>query len=334
MRVGIAGTGTWATALAQVLTDNGHEAILYGRDRAQIDDINIRHRNTIYFGEKISLSENIVATDEIGKICDGTDLILLCVPTSAMREVLERIKPCLSHRMMFVNTAKGFDQEGGLRMSQLIRAVIPHDRRSPIVSLLGPSHAEEVIIRHLTLICSISRVKKAAEAVQRLFSNSYFRVYVLKDEVGAELSSAIKNCIAIAAGIVEGLGLGDNAKAALITRGLNEMVKFGARRGARRSTYLGLTGLGDLVVTCGSYHSRNFQAGLAIGRADSSTEFLKSNTKTVEGIRTTKILYEMIRKTNLSLPIVEALYKVLFLGEKPSETITNLMSRPLRAEDE
>jgi glycerol-3-phosphate dehydrogenase (NAD(P)+) len=143
----------------------------------------------------------------------------------------------------------------------------------------------------------------------------------------------MKNCIAIAAGIIEGLGLGDNAKAALITRGLNEMVKLGTRHGARRSTYLGLTGVGDLVVTAGSRHSRNFQAGLAIGKDDSSVTFLKNNIKTVEGIRTTKVLYERAKHIHLSLPIIEALYQVLFLEAKPSQTIAGLMSRPLKSED-
>lgn len=333
MRVGIAGTGTWATALAQVLTDNGHDVLLYGREQSQIDDINNNHRNSFYFGGDVILSPKIIATNAIADIARNADIILLSVPTGAVSEVLEKLNPYLGKKILFVNTAKGFDPLTRKRMSEVIRSSISKDKLLGVVSLLGPSHAEEVIMRHLTLITSVSKNKKHAAIVQQLFSNKYFRVYILMDEVGAEYSTAMKNCIAIAAGIIDGLGLGDNAKAALITRGLNEMVKLGKYYNARLKTYLGLTGIGDLVVTCGSKHSRNYQAGFIIGSDNSSQRFNRENIKTVEGVRTTKVIHELAQTINLSLPIVKAIYKVLFEDAKPSEVIADLMNRPLKKED-
>ena len=333
MKVGIAGTGTWATALAQVLVDNGHDVILYGREKNQIDDINISHQNTFYFGNSVYLDAKIQATESISDIVLDVDLILLSVPTNAIAEVLLKIVPYLNKKTIIVNTAKGFDPDTRLRMSETIRHIVPKQKLQAVVSLLGPSHAEEVILRNLTLITAVSRNKAAAILVQSAFSNDYFRVYVLKDEIGAEYATAMKNCIAIAAGIIDGLGLGDNAKAALITRGLNEMVKLGKHYHARTQTYLGLTGIGDLVVTCGSKHSRNYQAGFMIGKDDSSQRFHQENTKTVEGVRTARVIHELALKANLTLPIVEAIYSVLFQNARPSQVISSLMKRPLKEED-
>jgi glycerol-3-phosphate dehydrogenase (NAD(P)+) len=332
MKIGIAGTGTWATALAQLLVDNNHQVVLYGREQGQIDDINLRHRNSVYFGDEIILSKDIVATNNIKEICVDVDAILLSVPTGAVSEVVKKMAPFLTHKTLFVNTAKGFDPDTNLRMSEIIRRQVPGAKRKAIVSLLGPSHAEEVIKRRLTLIAAVSKNKKASYLIQQIFSNDYFRVYVHKDEVGAEYAAAMKNTIAIAAGIIDGLGLGDNAKAALITRGLNEMVKLGRHFHARAKTYLGLTGVGDLVVTCGSKHSRNYQAGYMIGQDNSSQRFFKENTKTVEGVRATKVIHDIASKKRISLPIIEAIYRVLYLDNKPSEIISRLMSRPLKEE--
>lgn len=333
MHIGIVGTGTWATALAQVLVDNGHSVLMYGREESQVNDINSNHQNIFYFGTSIFLDSRIVATNKISDVAKDIDALLLSVPTGAIAEVLQKIEPFLKRKTLIINTAKGFDPNTRLRMSEVIRHYVPKNKLRAVVSLLGPSHAEEVILRHLTLITSVSRSKKSALFVQQLFSNDYFRVYVLKDEIGAEYSTAMKNCIAIAAGIIDGLGLGDNAKAALITRGLNEMVRFGRHYRARFKTYLGLTGVGDLVVTCGSRHSRNYQAGFMIGQDDSSARFLKENIKTVEGVRTAKVIHELAQEAKISLPIVEAIFHVLFEDAKPSQAISSLMKRPLKEED-
>lgn len=331
-KIAVIGSGTWGTALAQTLNDNGNDVILFGNRQEQIDDININHKNSFYFGDEITLDENLKATLSLEEAIKDREIILLSVPTAAMRSVLANIKPLLTKKVILINTAKGFDIEKNLRITELIREVIPEELRYPIVSLIGPSHAEEVIVRDLTCVCAVCTDEEVAMKVAKLFSNSYFRVYTNTDEVGSEIGVAMKNAIAIASGILEGLNYGDNARAALCTRGLAEIVKYGVAFGAKPTTYLGLTGLGDLIVTCYSFHSRNFTAGMEIGKADSAYEFLKNNTKTVEGIRTIKVIYENAKKVNIELPIINALYEIVYEGKKPSEIIEKLMNRPLKTE--
>jgi glycerol-3-phosphate dehydrogenase (NAD(P)+) len=332
MKVAIIGTGAWGTALAQVLVDSGHNVLIYGKEITQIDDININHRNKAYFPGDISLDNKIKATNSLSAALEGRRFVVLSVPTVAQRSVMEQIKPLLKRKVTFINTSKGFDSGNNKRMSEVIREVIPEEFRFPIVSLIGPSHAEEVIIRHLTLVTATSLSKPRAGIVAKLFANKYFRVYIQSDEIGAEIGVAMKNAIAIASGVLEGLGLGDNARAALVTRGLAEMVIFGKHFGGQTKTYLGLTGLGDLIVTCYSFHSRNFMAGFQIGKDNSAVNFLANNKATVEGVRTAKTIYEMASSQGLNLPIVEAVYNVLYEGAKPSEMVTLMMNRPLKEE--
>lgn len=330
--IAIIGTGTWATALGQVLIDNGHQVVLLGREESQVDDINKNHKNSYYFGDEISLPKEMIATTKYEGTIENAEFIILAVPTIAICDVLNLLKQHLNEKKYIINVAKGFDPKTNERISDIIRRVIGEDKRHPVISLIGPSHAEEVIVRQLTTVCSVSLDQECAHIVQKLFSNEYFRVYTLNDEVGAELGVAIKNAIAIASGTLYGLGYGDNARAALVTRGLSEMVKFGTCFGGSMTTYLGLTGLGDLMVTCNSKHSRNFMAGYQIGKADSASEFLKNNKATVEGIRTTKVIHEMALKDHIEMPIITAIYRVLYENEKPSKLIKELMVRPLKKE--
>jgi glycerol-3-phosphate dehydrogenase (NAD(P)+) len=332
MKVTIIGSGTWGTALGQVLVDNGHDVIIYGKVVSQVDDINNNHKNSQYFGDEIILPENLKATTSLKEAVKDCDIILISVPTSAFRTVLTEIKALIGDKKkIIVNTAKGFDTLKHQRISQLIEEVM-FENISALVSLIGPSHAEEVIVRDLTCIAAVSEDKNASETIANIFSNNYFRVYTLNDVKGAEIGVAMKNAIALASGILEGLGYGDNARAALCTRGLAEIVKFGMANGGQLKTYLGLTGLGDLVVTCYSFHSRNFKAGLEIGKADSASEFLKNNTATVEGIRTVEVIYQMAKKMNIELPIINSLYNILFKNLKPSDEVLALMNRPLKSE--
>jgi glycerol-3-phosphate dehydrogenase (NAD(P)+) len=308
--------------------------MMYGNSIEQVDDIQKRHQNTRYFGADLFLSPKIKATTDLAKAVTNRRIILIAVPTNAVRPVLEQIAPLISHKVTIINTAKGFDPSTNERMSELIREVIPKENRKAVVSLIGPSHAEEVILRNLTAITATSLDIREARLVQKLFSNNYFRVYTNKDEVGAEIGVAMKNAIAIASGVLAGLGYGDNARAALITRGLTEMVRFGRAFGGQMKTYLGLTGLGDLIVTCNSLHSRNFMAGFQIGKEDTSKDFLAKNVATVEGIRAAKTIYLLAKAKQIDIPIVEAIYRVLYEDAKPSEMIARLMVRPLKAEDE
>lgn len=334
MKFAVLGSGTWGSALTQVLTDNGYDAIIYGKDQSQVDDINNNHKNTHYFGENIAFDPKIKATSSLAEAVKDRDVIILSVPTMAFREVLGNLVPLLTKKTIFINTAKGFDTEKDSRLSDLLRELIPEEYRYPIVSLIGPSHAEEVIVRDLTCVCAVSQDLDLAFKIAECFSNSYFRVYPNNDEIGSEIGVAMKNAIAIASGILKGLNYGDNARAALCTRGLAEMVRLGKSFGGKKTTYLGLTGLGDLIVTCYSFHSRNFTAGLKIGQDDSVEPFFETNTKTVEGIRTIKVIYEIAQEKGIELPIIEALYQVVYQKEKPSVVVSNIMNRPIKEEYE
>ena len=331
-KVVVIGSGTWGTALAQVLNDNGNEVIIYGNNLNQINDINVNHKNSFFFGDDIVLSEKIKATSNLEEALKDKDIVLLSIPTAAFRSVLTEISGLLDHPVILINTAKGFDTEKDIRISELIREVVPEPKRKAIVSLIGPSHAEEVIVRDLTTVCAVSLDLNVAMEIAQIFSNEYFRVYANVDEIGSEIGVAMKNAIAIASGILEGLNYGDNARAALCTRGLAEIVRFGKHFGGKAGTYLGLTGLGDLIVTCYSFHSRNFTAGLQIGKDDGVENFFKTNTKTVEGIRTIEVIHRIAEQNNIELPIVESLYHVVYEGKKPSEEIPLLMNRPIKTE--
>lgn len=332
MKCAVIGSGTWGSALAQVLLDNGNDVIIYGVDKSEIEDISINHKNTKYFGEDVILPSNIKATLSLLDALKDVEVVVIAVPSIAYRDVLNQIKMYLSKKIHIVSVAKGFDPLTFKRMTEVVREIIPSSLRYEVVSLLGPGHAEEVILRLLTCITSTCIDEEEAKFIQKVFANNYFRVYAQTDEIGAEYGASIKNAIAIASGITQGLGLGDNATAALITRGLVEMIRLGVYCGGKKETFIGLTGIGDLLVTCNSKHSRNYQAGLIIGKQDSAKEFLLTNKKTVEGIRTAKIIYEFAKKKNIEMPIVESVYKVLYEGEKPSVEIKKLMSRELKNE--
>lgn len=330
-KIAILGTGSWSTALAQVLVDNGHQVLLYGIDQGEIDDINLNHRNDKYFD--VVLSDKIKATTDLKECLKDVGYLLITIPTLYVRSVLKQVKPLLTKKVTIINASKGFDNENNMRMSETIRSVIDENLRYEVVSLIGPSHAEEVILRMLTCVCSVSLDLDTAKDVQHLFSNEYFRVYRLDDEVGAEYAVALKNVIAVASGCAAGLGYGDNTRAALITRGLAEISRYGLAKGGKFETYLGLTGIGDLVVTCSSKHSRNFQAGYEIGKTLDARGFMERNTKTVEGIRTCKVVYEdLVHYPDIQMPIIEATYQVLYENADPKEVIRHLMLRDLKKE--
>lgn len=328
MKCVVLGTGSWGTALAQVLADNGQEVLLWGRNDTEVKDINENHKNTKFFNT--TLSEKLVATKEISVVQDA-ELVLFAVPTKAIEETLKKVLPYL-HRPYIVNTAKGFHPVTHKRLSEVIAEILPEEKRKAIVSLIGPSHAEEVILRELTCINAVSEKEEDATVIQETFSNEYFRVYRNTDVIGAEIGVAIKNIMAIASGCLEGIGQGDNARAALMTRGLAEMTRFGLAAGGKAETFLGLDGVGDLIVTCTSKHSRNFMAGYEIGKQGSAKEFMKNNTKTVEGIAACKVIYEEAKQKGIDMPITNQVYKVVYEDQSPMLAITELMTRSLKAE--
>lgn len=332
MKISVLGSGSWGTALAEVLAENGNDVLLYGNKPEQINEINSLHKNTFYLDKNITLSHRIKGTLDIKEAVEDADYLVVSIPTVAIREVLNQVNEVLNRPVVIINTAKGFDTEKKIRLSELIREVIEPNKLIGVVSLIGPSHAEEVIVKDLTCVCAVSTNIELSMEVARIFSNDYFRVYGNDDEIGSEIGAAMKNAIAIASGILEGLKYGANARAALCSRGLAEIVRFGTYFGGRAETFLGLTGVGDLAVTCYSFYSRNFTAGYEIGKADDASEFLKNNTKTVEGIRTIEVIYQIANEKNIKLPVITALFDVIYKNLKPSIVVKNLMVRPIKKE--
>ena len=329
MKTVVIGSGSWGTGLGQVLCDK-REVIIYGNCKEQIDDIEHNHKNTMFF-EDVELNPDLHATMDINVVKDA-DVVVLSVPTIAIESVCRQIDPLLKGKVIIVNTSKGFHPETNERMSQVIRRFISDEHLSSVVSLIGPSHAEEVVIRMLTTICAVSLKHEDAVTIQELFSNDYFRVYTGNDEIGSEVGVALKNAIAVASGVLSGLGYGDNTRAALMTRGLAEMIRFGTAMGGKPETFMGLTGIGDLIVTCSSRHSRNFQAGYEIGKANDAQAFWKYNKKTVEGVRTAKVVYELAQKMHIDMPITSEIYKVLYENKDPKQSARDLMLRDLKPE--
>jgi len=332
MKFLIIGSGSWGTSLGQVLCDNNHEVYIYGKEKSEIDEINSSHTNSKYFSKDIIINSKLKGVYSYQDLINEVDGVVIGVPTKAYDDVLHEIKNVLKKKIYFISVGKGFDFETEDRLSETIRNIIPEKYRYPVVSLIGPSHAEEVILRMLTCVSSVSVDLESAIVIQKAFSNKYFRVYTNTDEIGAEYASAIKNVIAIACGMLQGLGYGDNTKAALITRGIAEMVRLGTALGGKLVTYLGLSGIGDILVTCTSYHSRNFVAGIKIGEKDSAKEFLETNKITVEGIRTSKVITKIATKLNIDMPVCKSVYEIIYENKKPSNIIKELMNRPLKNE--
>ena len=331
MKIAVIGSGTWGTSLAQILADNGHNVIIYAKIVEQCQDINNNHRNSRFFGDDVILNKKLKATSSLEKALKGINMIVLSVPTAAETSVLSEIRPLLSKKVTFVSTAKGFDPKTNETMTQVIRRLIPSELRNPIVSLLGPGHAEEVILRKYSTINAISKSTAYAKKIQKYFANNYFRVYTSKDEIGCEIAASLKNGIAIASGILVGLKQGDNARAALITRGMQEIIRFGKAYGAKAETFAGLSGIGDLIVTACSPLSRNYTAGVHIGTTGSASDLFTGEV-TIEGLRTIETVHKLNETLRLDLPIFDALYEVVYQNVNPQEAIQSLFNRPLKSE--
>lgn len=329
MKIRVLGTGSWGSALAQTLADNGHDVVMWGISEEEVNDIENNHHNSRYFEAEIN--HDVHATMDINCVKDA-DVILVAVPSGALESVFEKVCDLTEKKVIIINVAKGFHPETHELLSDVIKRLVPEEKREAVVSLIGPSHAEEVIIRKLTCLNAVSDNEEAAKKIQELFSNDYFRVYRNTDVIGAEIGVAIKNVMAIASGILEGIGQGDNARAALMTRGLAEMMRYGVALGGKAETYLGLDGVGDLIVTCTSMHSRNFTAGLQIGKDGSAENFWKENKRTVEGVAACKVVHEEAKKRGIEMPITDSVYAVLYENKSPEECITKLMKRSLKAE--
>ncbi|QWC22599.1 NAD(P)H-dependent glycerol-3-phosphate dehydrogenase [Bacillus haikouensis] len=322
----VIGTGSWGTALALVLADNGYNVKMWGRSEEAVQEINESHRNEKYL-KGCRLPDNITATSNLEEVIGGTNTIVLAVPTKAIRQVLDDIQKVQTEPLTIVHVSKGIEPDSLLRISGIIGQSMDPDNLEDIVVLSGPSHAEEVSLRHPTTVVASSENIEAAVKVQNMFMNNQFRVYTNTDMVGVEIGGALKNIIALAAGVGDGLGYGDNAKAALITRGLVEISRLGVKMGANPLTFSGLSGIGDLIVTCTSVHSRNWRAGNMLGKGMNLEEVLDNMGMVVEGVRTTKAAKQLAKEYGVSMPITDALYDILFNGVDAREAVGQLMQR-------
>ena len=331
-KVSIIGAGSWGSALARILGDNHYQVLLYDTDKNTVDEINHFHTNLSKLPVGM-LPLKVKATTSIKEVIDFSDIIVLSVPTKVLRSVLNLINEIIDKPKLFVNTSKGLEPDTYLRVSEVLNTTINNHYIKGFVALTGPSHAEEVIRQLPTTICSVSTNKEDAKLIQKIFNNStYFRVYTGSDLVGSELCSAIKNVYAIASGMLEGCGYGDNARAGLISRALVEMKRIVVAMGGKEDTIYGLTGVGDLVVTTTSHHSRNFQAGVKLAKGSNLAETIASMSMVVEGARTAEAVYEVSKKLNLSTPIIDAVYNVIYRKKKKKKAVAELMNRSLKDE--
>lgn len=326
MRITVLGAGAWGTTLAAVAAGNRHEVTLWGREPRVVDEINCDHTNTLFL-PNADIPHSVHATTVL-EDTRGSDLVVIAIPTQHIRSTVQDSNVLRGAHV--VNVAKGIEVGTHLRVSQILASLCAGNTSFGVLS--GPSHAEEVIARMPTTVVAASTNEDIAVQTQHVFSTDVFRVYTSSDVVGVEVCGALKNVIAIAAGIVDGLGLGDNTKAALITRGLAEMSRLGVALGAQQQTFYGLAGLGDLIVTCASRHSRNRFVGEEIGKGRTLQDILTNMTAVAEGVATTRAALELAATLNVDLPITAEVAAILFEDEEPRTAIRNLMLRPVKAE--
>jgi glycerol-3-phosphate dehydrogenase (NAD(P)+) len=329
----VLGAGSWGTALSIVLAENGHNCLLWSHREDQATEINHHHSNEKYLPGTV-LPSTLTATSSLKTAATHGKIIVMAVPTKGIREVCRDLKEWIQEPIIFIHVSKGIEPDSLKRISEVMREEIPAHLIEEIVVLSGPSHAEEVVLKHPTTVTAACEEIHYAEKVQDLFMNGNFRVYTNSDVIGVEIGGALKNIIALGAGISDGLGYGDNAKAALITRGLAEIARLGTKMGANPLTFSGLTGIGDLIVTCTSVHSRNWRAGNLLGKGMKLDEVLDQMGMVVEGVRTTKAAYQLSKFHDVPMPITSALYAVLFEQVNPKTAVDQLMDRVKKQEME
>ncbi len=330
MKTAVLSDGAWGTALALTLLDNGHEVRQWGPFPDYICEIRKSRQNNRFL-PGVKLPAELELSDDMKSTVDGAEIIVLASPSQFMRQTLEQLAPFYLKDQILVNVAKGIETGSLKRMSELCAEILKPDRSYTVLS--GPSHAEEVSRQCPTAVVVASENPVFAEKVQKAFMNDHFRVYTSDDVVGVELGGALKNVFAIAAGIVDGMKLGDNPKAALITRGIAEMARLGVALGGRFETFSGLSGIGDMIVTCTSGHSRNRHVGEELGRGRKIDEIQQEMGLVVaEGIKTAKSAYNLALNTKIDTPIINEIYSDIYLDKDPGEGVKELMNRKAKKE--
>ena len=332
IHVAVIGAGSFGTALACVLATNGHQVTLLGRNADAMERLNRTHQNERYL-PGVVIDSSIVATTDIKRVASA-DVLVIVVPSHAMRETCRQLRPYLSDTKIVVHATKGLEGGTCQRMSEVIQQEIDTLKITQLAVLSGPSHAEELSRRLPTTLVASSYSRTTAEFVQDVLMNDALRVYTNPDVVGTEIGGALKNIIALGCGISDGLSYGDNAKAALMTRGLVEIARLGLRLGADFNTFSGLSGIGDLIVTCTSHHSRNWNAGFLLGQGWPLEDALAKVGMVVEGVKTTPSALKLAAKCDVHLPIAEAIHRVLFEDKPPLEAVSDLMQRMRKHEVE
>ena len=327
-KVGIIGAGSWGIALALLLKNNGHEVTVWSIVEEEIAMLN-REREHKDKLPGVKLPEEIIFTTDLERSVKGMDLLVLAVPSPYTRSTSHLLKDLVTEGQIIVNVAKGIEEGSFMTLSQIVEDEVP---QSDVAVLSGPSHAEEVGRGIPTTIVVGAHTQKTAETVQNIFMNEVFRVYISPDILGIELGAALKNVVALAAGIADGLGYGDNTKAALITRGIAEIARLGVAMGGKYETFAGLSGIGDLIVTCASMHSRNRKAGILIGQGKTMDEAMKEVKMVVEGVYSAKAAMGLAKKYNIDMPIIEQVNEVLFNKKPADAAVKDLMIRDKKLE--
>ena len=328
-KAGVLGAGSWGTALSVLLCDNGHQVTMWSIDENEVKMLNEKREHETKL-PGVKLPDQLIVTGDLEDTVKGKDFLVLAVPSPFTRSTAAKMSPCVTDGQIIVDVAKGIEESTLMTLSQQIRQEIP---QADVAVLSGPSHAEEVGRRLPTTSVIGATTRKTAEYLQSMFISKVFRVYTSPDILGIELGGSLKNVIALAAGIADGLGYGDNTKAALITRGIAEIARLGVKMGGKIESFTGLTGIGDLIVTCASVHSRNRKAGYLIGQGRSVQEAMDEVKMVVEGVYSAKAAAKLAEKYQVSMPIVEEVNKVLFEGKAPARAVDDLMMRESRSEN-
>ncbi len=326
--IGMIGAGSWGTALTWLLANNGHHVTVWSAIESEIEMLkkDREHKDKL---PGVKLQDDIIFTTDLSEACADKDMLVMAVPSPFTRSTARQMKPYVRYGQLIVSVAKGIEEDSLDTLSMIIDEEI---QKSRVVVLCGPSHAEEVGNGMPTVVVAGSKDEDNAKYVQNVFMSEVFRVYTSTDPYGMELGAALKNVIALAAGIADGLGYGDNTKAALITRGIAEISRLGVAAGGEEATFHGLTGIGDLIVTCASKHSRNRSAGVLIGQGKSYEEAMKEVKQVVEGVYSAKSAMQLAKKYDVEIPIIEQVNAILFEGKDPKQAIFDLMCREKKEE--
>lgn len=331
MKVGVIGAGAWGTALAHLMATKGEDVTIWAYEQEVTDDINGHHENRIYLPDA-ELPDNLTATSDLQEALEGKELVLSVVPSHVVRTVLGQAAEFLPQGVPIVSASKGIENETLMTMSEVLEDVLPMVYHPMLAFLSGPSFAREVVKMQPTAVSLASRFEKVAQSVQQMMSSIYFRVYSSNDVSGVELGGALKNVIAIASGAAAGLGLGTNTTAALITRGLAEITRLAVKRGANPLTLSGLSGMGDLVLTCTGPLSRNRTVGEKLGKGMKLKDIISDMKQVAEGVKTAKSVHNLAKKEGVEMPISEMVYRILYEDKPAQDALVELMSRSLKPE--